>query len=62
MAEFAHMNINWKKIVEDIHKGILSANIINAREEDSSDEDQANNIEENFNLQKILDLNQVTIK
>lgn len=56
------MNINWKKIVEDIHKGILSANIINAREEDSSDEDQANNIEENFNLQKILDLNQVTIK
>ena len=51
LAQLAYMNIDWHKIVDEIHDRILSMNIINARQDDSSDEEQANNIEENFNLQ-----------
>ena len=50
LASLAYINIDWHKMIDDIYQRIRSLNIVNARGDDSSDEDQANNIEENFNL------------
>ena len=53
---------DWPQIIDDIHEAIKSASIVKERNDQSSDEAEEINIEENFDLQKILDLNQVSVK
>ena len=59
LAEIAQLQTEWTQIVDDIIKAVNSVHIIPV--EDSVKKTESN-LQDSFDLQRILDLNQLNIK